>query len=172
MPRDRQLNVRLTAATVLCLETLRAPNESQADVITNLLLRECEHRWQALAQSGEEDLAGRYATALWHFDHEAGRTDTGRRPEPPRRGQFWNRWPDPDEAELAASLVAAWRATGSARTLSGCMVAAMLSEVRALLAGGAGGLPAEHPAHRRCARALDAYGALRVRGATAEATGP
>ena len=169
MPRDRQINVWLTAATVLCLEALRAPGQSQADVITELLLAECERRWHDFAQSGEEDLAGRYANALWHFDHEAGRTDTGRRPSPPRRGQFWDRWPEPEEAELAAALAAAWRAMGSQRTLGGCMLGAVLAELRALAAG-AGNLPAEHPVCRRCARALQAYRALRA-PATTEVTG-
>ncbi|MDE3075216.1 MAG: hypothetical protein KGJ86_07280 [Chloroflexota bacterium] len=170
MPRDHQLNVRLTAATMLCLEALRAPGESQADVITDLLLAECERRWHGFAQTGEEELAGRYANALWHFDHEAGRTDTGRRPSPPRRGQFWDRWPAPEETELAAALAAAWQATGSRRTLAGCMAGAVLAEVRALLAG-AGDLPADHPARQRCAQALQAYRTLVAPSATPEVTG-
>lgn len=169
MARNRQLNVRLTPATLTCLEALRIPGESQADVITTLLLRECERRCDSLAQAGEEEHAGRYANALWDFDHEAGRTDRGRRPSPPRRGQFWDRWPQPEEVELAAALAAAWRAMGSRRTLAGCMVAALLTEIRALLTGDAA-LPAEHPARRRCARALEAHDALFARPAT-EATG-
>lgn len=169
MARSRQLNVRLTPATLLCLEALRGPRQSQADLLSGLLISECERRQDSFAQAGDEERAGDYADALWHFDHEAGRTDGGRRPSPPHHGQFWDRRPEPEEAELAAALAAAWNALGSRRTLSGLMVSGLLTEIRGLVAPDSS-LPTDHPARRRCARALAAYNALFARPAT-EATG-
>ncbi len=84
MARTRQLNIRLTDGEFACLEAVRGPGRSQADLIVDLVLRECERSWHACGTYMDEAGAAPYADALWMFDHEVGKEWTGRRPTIPR----------------------------------------------------------------------------------------
>ena len=85
MTRNRQLNVRLTDAEFACLEVLRGRWQSQADLIAELAVTECERRWHVFGQACDEDGAAPFAAALWSFDHQGARGFTGRPPKLPAR---------------------------------------------------------------------------------------
>jgi hypothetical protein len=85
LARTRQLNIRLTDGEMACLEAVRGPGRSQADLVADLVLQECERRWHSCGTCMDEDGAAPYADALWILDHEVGKEWTGRRPTLPRR---------------------------------------------------------------------------------------
>lgn len=154
MARTRQLNIRLTPAEMACLEAVRGFRQSQADAVMQLVLTECERRWHDHGRSGNEETAGFYANALWDYDHEAGRSWSGRPPTPPRQIQVWNRWASAQEIELADAVTAAWRAAGIQRTVTGVMTTALVQACEALLTEA--GRTSAH-LRDRCAQALAAY---------------
>jgi hypothetical protein len=84
MARNRQLNVRLTEGEVACLEAIRGRRQSQADLIAELAIRECERLWHEFGRAGDEEGAAPFADALWILDHEQRCSHTGRPPRPPR----------------------------------------------------------------------------------------
>ena len=84
MARTRQLNVRMTVGEMACLEAIRGCSRSQADLISELVIHECERLWHHFGTHMDEDRAAPYADALWLLDHEAGKEWTGRRPTTPR----------------------------------------------------------------------------------------
>ncbi len=83
LARTRQLNVRLTEGEMACLEAVRGRRRSQADLVAQLVIKECERLWHEFGTQMDEDSAAPHADALWLLDHETGKEWTGRPPTLP-----------------------------------------------------------------------------------------
>lgn len=88
MFRSRQLNVRLSDGELACLEAIRGARRSQADLIAEMAIQECERLWHHWGTRMDEGRAAPYADALWLLDHELGKDFSGRPPTPPRKARL------------------------------------------------------------------------------------
>jgi hypothetical protein len=66
-----------------CLEAVRGRGRSQADLVAQLVVQECERLWHEFGTQMDENSATPYADALWLPDHETGKEWTGRPPTVP-----------------------------------------------------------------------------------------